>query len=60
MCHMCRRRSPRQTTPNVPPISAPPPHPTVTSQPQPRSGIANIPEIVLLPNVRTRGPTCDR
>ena len=36
MCHMCRRRSPRQTTPNVPPISAPPPHPTVTSQPQPR------------------------
>ncbi len=36
-----KRRSPRWATPNVPAISAPPPHPS--SQPQPRSGIADIP-----------------
>ena len=48
MCHMCRRRSPRQTTPNVPPISAPPPHPTVTSQPQPSPVLPIFPKSFFL------------
>jgi hypothetical protein len=66
-----RRRSPRQATPNVPPIMDPPPHPTCHLNPGPvllifRFAPVGISEIVFLSNFRTphnknpseRHPTC--